>query len=111
MVSQKGSAEPEVRCAGSMPWEHVTPAQVLTQVMEMMRFLCKSVDDALVGRLVRVTSDHNGQPYGRSRKSWKGQVCRIKAVSIDPREGTLQLVLEGHEYGECLIPGNEVEFT
>ena len=93
------------------PYEHVTPAQICAQYMELMRFVCQSIDKALVGRLVRVTSDHNGQPYGRSRKSWKGQVCRIKAVSIDPMQGEMHLCLEGHEYGECFIRANEVEFT
>jgi hypothetical protein len=102
--------EPSV-VSSSAPFEHVTPAQITLQVREHMKLTCAVIDNALVGRFVRVTSDHNGQPYGRSRKSWRGQVCRIKAVNIDAREGEIHLVLEGHEYGETLIPGDEVEFT
>lgn len=94
-----------------LPFEHVTPAQICEQVLALMQRCTHEVDKALIGRFVRVTSDHNGQPYGRSRKSWKGQVCRIASVSIDARAGELQLCLEGHEFGECFIPANEVEFT
>lgn len=92
------------------PYEHVTPAQACAQLMGVMRHVCQTIDKALVGQTVRVTSDHNGQPFGRSRKSWKDQVCRIKAVSIDPREGEMHLCLEGHEFGECFIRADEVEF-
>ena len=91
--------------------DHVTPTDILQTVLQTMRALHKLAEDALVGSFVRVTSDHNGQPYGRSRKSWKGDVCRIKMVHVDARHGTIQLVLERHEYGECFIPGDEVEFV
>lgn len=89
---------------------HVTPAQACMQIMEVMQQCAKSIDSALVGRFVRVISDHNGQPYGRSRKGWNGEICQIQAVSIDPREGEMQLCLKGHEF-ECYIPASEVEFT
>lgn len=97
--------------AASMLHERVTPAQVTAQLREHLRHGVKIIDDALVGRYVRVTSDHNGQPFGRSRKSWRGEVCRIKSVHIEAREGEISLCLEGHEYGECFISADEVEFT
>lgn len=87
----------------------VTPQMVVGQVMEIMQHLRKTVETALVGRFVRVKSDHNGQPYGRSRKSWRDKVCRIKSVHIDLYSG-IQLCLEGREY-ECFIPASEVEFA
>lgn len=94
--------------------EKQTPAAISVMAMEVMRSTYKSIEDALIGRMVRVTSDHNGQPYGHSRKSWRGEVCRIKHVHIDlttsDRRDAIQLALEGHEY-ECCIPANEVEFV
>lgn len=85
-----------------------TPADVTTMVWETMQQLRKSVENGLVGSFVRVTSDHNGQPYGRSHKSWKGEVARIKAVHIDLYNG-ISLELDGHQC-ECFIAANEVEF-
>jgi hypothetical protein len=89
---------------------HATPAQATAQSMELIRRVAQSIEQSLIGSWVRVTSEHNGQPFGRSRKSWKGQVCRIKSVYIDLQNG-IRLVLEEHEYGECLIPADEVEFV
>ena len=86
-----------------------TPGDVTREVMRTMTYLRENIEKALVGRVVRVKSDHNGQPYGRSRKSWRGQVCRIKAVHIDLYSG-IGLQLEGHEY-ECFIEAEEVEFA
>ncbi len=93
------------------PVRHLTPSHTAQMVLQTMRALHKSVEGALVGKFVRVISDHNGQPFGRSRKSWKGEVRRIKTVHIEARHATIQLVLEGHECGECFIPGDEVEFV
>lgn len=86
----------------------LTPADITKLVMETMQALRRSVETALVGSFVRVISDHNGQPIGRSHKSWKGEVCRIKSVHIDIYNG-LSLSLEGHEY-ECYIAADEVAF-
>jgi hypothetical protein len=86
-----------------------TPAQISAVAMENIRATAKAIETALIGRFVRVTSDHNGQPYGRSHKSWRGEVAKIKYVLIDIQDSIL-LTLEGHEY-ECMIPADEVEFT
>ena|SRR5271167_804509 len=52
--------------------------------------------DALVsGRPVRILSDFNGQPYGRSRRSMKGREMTVERVgSIDPHWG-ISLFLRG----------------
>lgn len=88
-----------------------TPADVTRMLWEQMQHMRQTVDKALVGSFVRVTSDHNGQPFGRSHKSWKGEVARIKSVHIDLYNG-IHLELHGHDQGgECFIPADEVEFT
>lgn len=87
-----------------------TPTMIATSLMAVVRGAQQSAEEALVGRLVRVMSDHNGQPFGRSRKSWRGEMARIKHVHIDVHNG-ISLGLEGHEYGECFIPADEVEFV
>lgn len=87
----------------------VTPAAATAMVLETMRALKRSIDEVLVGRYVRVISDHNGQPFGRSRRSWRGEMGRIKSVDVDLNNG-VSLLLEGHQY-ECFIPADEVEFT
>lgn len=34
-------------------------------------------------RRVKITSDYNGQPYGRSKKSLKGNIAFIRSVTFD----------------------------
>ena len=87
----------------------VTPAAITALSMQTMQTLRKSIEEALVGRTVRVISNHNGQVIGRSRKSWRGEVCKISDVHIDLYNG-ISLRLEGHEY-EYFIPADEVEFV
>lgn len=86
-----------------------TPADVSRDALQMIQYVVKNLERSLVGRSVRVTSNHNGQPFGRSRKPWTGEVCKIKQIYVDIHNG-VSLVLEGHEW-ECLIPANEVEFV
>lgn len=82
---------------------------VTRDAFELMQRARKYITDALVGRRVRVLSDHNGQLYGRSRRSWRGEIRTIVAVRID-LDGGIQLCLEGHEYESC-ISADEVEFV
>lgn len=89
--------------------EVVTPAQISRNAMETIRYLAECVETSLKGSIVEVISDHNGQPVGHSRPSWRGQVCRIKEVFIDVHNG-ISLQLEGHEY-ECFIKADEVKFV
>lgn len=87
-----------------------TPADISGEALATIRHTRDSLKTALEGRSVRVISDHNGQPFGRSKKSWKGEICKIVRIHVDIDEG-MSLVLEGHEYGECFIPANQVEFV
>ena len=49
----------------------------------------------VTGRPVRILSNYNGQPYGRSRKSMKGREMTVERVgSIDPHWG-ISLFLRG----------------
>lgn len=85
------------------------PVDITRDAMAVIQQTAKAIETALVGRYVRVTSNHNGQPHGRSRKSWRGQVCKIVRVHVEVY-GEIQLQLEGHEY-ECFIRAEEVEFA
>jgi hypothetical protein len=49
----------------------------------------------VTGRPVRILSDYNGQPYGRSRRSMKGREMTVERVgTIDPHWG-ISLFLRG----------------
>ena len=69
---------------------------------EELAKLVKAQDDLrmratslVIGRPVRIISDYNGQPYGRSRKSMKGREMTVERVgSIDPHWG-ISLFLRG----------------
>jgi hypothetical protein len=69
---------------------------------EELAKLVKAQDDLrmratslVIGRPVRILSDYNGQPYGRSRKSMKGREMTVERVgSIDPHWG-ISLFLRG----------------
>ena len=87
-----------------------TVASIKADSFNDLLYIAKALESNLIGRYVRVISDHNGQPFGRSKPSWKGQVLKITRVHVDLYNG-IQLGLEGHEYGECFIPADEVEFA
>src|ERR1700675_4293680 len=69
---------------------------------EELAKLVKAQDDLrmratslVIGRPVRILSDYNGQPYGRSKKSMKGREMTVERVgSIDPHWG-ISLFLRG----------------
>ena len=75
--------------------------------LKAMYALADEIEETLIGRSVQVISDHNGQPSGRSRKSWRGEVRKITSVHIEPKGG-ISVALETDEY-ECFIPLREVE--
>jgi hypothetical protein len=83
-----------------------TAADIARDGMYIIRTTQKAIVDGLMGRMVRVTSDHNGQPFGHSKPSWRGQERRIVDVHVGAH--SIELVLEGHEY-ECFIPAEQVE--
>jgi hypothetical protein len=60
----------------------------------------------LTGRTVRIVSDYNGQPYGRSRPSQRGRVAKIVSVVVDAGEAQPQVLLD--DWG-CYMDLDEVE--
>jgi len=62
-------------------------------------------DTLVVGRPVRILSDYNGQPYGRSRRSLRGETRTAEHVHVDSRGIYLFLREE-----RVSIPVEEVEW-
>jgi len=62
---------------------------------------------SLVGKRVRVLSEYNGQMYGRSKTSLKGQIKKIGSAMIGD-EGII-ISLEGYVYGCPCLELSEVE--
>jgi len=55
-----------------------------------------------VGRMVRVATDINGQPYGRSKPSQKGRTFKIVGVLLDIAHEAPTLWLESELYSGTL---------
>jgi hypothetical protein len=47
----------------------------------------------LVGRSAKIMSDYNGQPYGSSKPSMKGQIKSITDVHLDAHSGVSVLLV------------------
>lgn len=62
-------------------------------------------DSLVVGRPVRILSDYNGQPYGRSRRSLKGETKTAERVVVDSQG--IYLFLRDERVS---IPVDEVEW-
>ena len=60
----------------------------------------------VVGRSVCIASDWNGQPWGRSRPSMRGQTMVVERARLDPHWGIF-LFLKGER---CSIRAKEVEW-
>lgn len=45
--------------------------------------IIKSVNHEYKGRKFRILSNYNGQPYGRSKRSMRGQILTVSFVSFD----------------------------
>ena len=63
-------------------------------------------DSLVIGRPVRILSDYNGQPYGRSKRSLRGETRTAERVHIDPHHG-ISLFLREERLS---IPADEVEW-
>ncbi|KKK88912.1 hypothetical protein LCGC14_2738380 [marine sediment metagenome] len=59
----------------------------------------------MIGKQVKILSDFNGQPYGRSKKSLKGKTFFVISVEIDRFQ--IWLFLKDMR---CGIDSKEVEF-
>ncbi len=84
-------------------------------ISEKMRYaLCDineiigGVSAQVAGKEVTILSNFNGQPHGRSRKSLKGSVQKVKRATYDG--GSLWLWLEDDGQCWCAIGVDEVEF-
>lgn len=56
--------------------------QELSLLAWQYRQLCDKATLVAVGRKVRIVSDFNGQPYGRSKKSLRGKILTINSVHL-----------------------------
>jgi hypothetical protein len=67
----------------------------LAKLVKAQNDLRMRATSLVIGRPVRILSDYNGQPYGRSRPSMKGREMTVERVgSIDPHWG-ISLFLRG----------------
>lgn len=55
---------------------------------------------------VRIVSNYNGQPFGRSKRSLRGEIMTVTGAHIDPHWG-VYLRLKGER---CSILASEVEW-
>ena len=58
---------------------------VLRRIKLDAEILQLRADTLVVGRPVRILSDYNGQPYGRSRRSLRGETRTAERVHVDSR--------------------------
>jgi hypothetical protein len=63
-------------------------------------------DALMVGRSVRIQSEYNGQPYGRSKRTLRGETRIVERVNIHTYGG-FSLFLQGERLA---ISANEVEW-
>lgn len=68
-----------------------------------------NIKSAIVGRVVRVMSNYNGQPYGRSRKSLKGLEAKVHSAIVE--FGKVYIWLEGYDVDYCALDIHEVLFV
>ena len=59
----------------------------LANLVQKSKDLELELNALVIGRPVRIKSDYNGQPYGRSRRSMRGQVKTVERAQIDPHWG------------------------
>lgn len=77
---------------------------------ELFSLVTKTIDDLntkYAGREIMITSDYNGQPSGRSKKSLKGTKTKIRYFYFDGH-GDLYVFIEGRELSLSI---DEFEFV
>lgn len=87
---------------GSDSW-----SELLRILGNSIRETQKGIHEAAVGRRVRILSNYNGQPIGRSRPSLKGKVFHVTHAFWSDNNGVCLFI---EDYGVS-IPLNEVEFV
>lgn len=78
----------------------------LLRILTEAKALQLRLDTLVAGRKVKVISDFNGQPYGRSRRSLRGQTLTVERAHIDTHWG-LSFATEEER---LFIRENEVEW-
>jgi hypothetical protein len=78
----------------------------LARLRQGVKTLSQMADLLVMDKQVRILSDYNGQPYGRSRCSLRGQIMTVERAHIDPHWGVF-LFLRGER---VLIREDEVEW-
>ena len=78
---------------------------VLRRIKLDAEILQLRADTLVVGRPVRILSDYNGQPYGRSRRSLRGETRTAERVYISSHGISLFLREE-----RVSIPVDQVEW-
>jgi hypothetical protein len=57
----------------------------LLKAMQQVMEINQDAQEAIIGKKVRITSNYNGQPYGRSRPSLRGKIFTVSGVEIGAR--------------------------
>lgn len=87
--------------------DHMLHAELLARIASQ-----KQADDELwdmcVGRTVRIISDYNGQPFGKSKPNLKGREFKVKAAFFHAKSITLWL--EAGDYRTHAIGLKDVQF-
>lgn len=52
-----------------------------------VKAILAETEKALVGQRVKIVSNYNGQPHGRSKPSQRGQEGEVECVHFDPHWG------------------------
>jgi len=77
---------------------------ILFELQKQRDLIYQLAKKVVTGRMVKILSNYNGQPYGSSRPSMKGEVVAVTGVCPG---SDLQLWLLGYN---CSISLDEVEF-
>jgi hypothetical protein len=82
--------------------EEMTLFEELKRNQAIVKACHESARKAAAGRMVRVVTDINGQPCGRSKPSQKGRIFKIVAVLLDIVHEAPTLWLESELYSGTL---------
>lgn len=79
----------------------------LSRLEEKQTSVERAADRLVTGRKVKIVGDWNGQPYGSSRPSRKGQVFTAAGISLNGQWSSIQIKEYPYDAPPYL---NQVEF-
>lgn len=87
-----------------------------TQLYEYQRkavIIANQMAELVAGKRVRIKTNYNGQPSGRSKKSLKGTIQTVTHLTVEPARHAPQTFLWLQDHGQCwcAIPIEDVEFV